>query len=163
VPVAFTMHDWLLFLHVLSAFALVAAEVLFTFLIVTLWKTDLPGDIARVSRISRFGSILVGVGSVGVLIFGIVLAFEADSYAIWDGWIIAAIVLWLVFAELGRRGGKAYDAAGARARALVAEGRNEPNSELGAMFRSPTALWLHLGSMAAVVLLLLDMIFKPGA
>jgi hypothetical protein len=161
VPVK--LHDWLLFLHVLSAFALVSAEVLFTFLIATLWKRDLPSDFARVSGISRFGSILVGVGAVGVLIFGIVLAFEADSYAIWDGWIIAAIVLWLVFAELGRRAGTAYDAVGARARALVAEGRSEPNPELGAMFRAPTALWLHLGSLAAVVLLLLDMIFKPGA
>jgi hypothetical protein len=163
VPVTQTLHDWLLFLHVLSAFALVAAEVLFTFLIITLWKTDVPGDIARVSGISRFGSILVGVGAMGVLIFGILLAFEADSYAIWDGWIVAAIALWLVFAELGRRTGKAYDAAGARARTLVIEGRNEPNPELGAMFRSPAALWLHLGSLAAVVLLLLDMIFKPGA
>jgi uncharacterized membrane protein len=95
-----TLHDWLLFLHVLSAFALVGAEVLFTFLLVTLWKTDVPGDIARVSGISRFGSILVGVGAMGVLIFGIVLAFEADSYAIWDGWIIAAIVLWLVRSSL---------------------------------------------------------------
>ena len=158
-----TLHDWLLFLHVLSAFALVGAEVLFTFLLVTLWKTDVPADIARVSGISRFGSILVGVGAIGVLIFGIVLAFEADAYAIWDGWIIAAILLWLVFSELGRRGGQAYDAAGARARSLVAEGRNEPNPELGAMFRSPTALWLHIGSLAAVVLLLIDMIFKPGA
>lgn len=157
------MHDWLLFLHVLSAFALVSAEVLFTFLIVTLWKRELPGDFARVSGIARFGTILVNVGAIGVLIFGIVLAFEADSYAIWDGWIIAAIVLWVVFSELGRRAGIVYDAVGVRARALVAEGRNEPNPDLGAMFRSPTALWLHLGSLAAVVLLLLDMIFKPGA
>ena len=163
MPVTQTLHDWLLFLHVLSAFALVSAEVLFTFLLVTLWKTDVPGDIARVSGTAFLGNILVGVGSVGVLIFGILLAFEADSYAIWDGWIIAAIVLWLAFAELGRRAGKAYDAAGTRARALVAEGRNESNPELGVMFRSPTALWLHLSSMAVVVLLLLDMIFKPGA
>ena len=163
MPVALTLHDWLLFLHVLSAFALVSAEVLFTFLLVTLWKTDVPGDIARVSGSAFLGNILVGIGSGGVLIFGILLAFEADSYAVWDGWIIAAIVLWLVFAELGRRAGKAYNAAGARARALVAEGRNEPTPELGAMFRSPTALWLHLSSMAVVVLLLLDMIFKPGA
>ena len=156
-------NDWLLFLHVLSAFILVAAEVLFTFLIAWLWKRDVPSDIARVSGISRFGSILVGVGSVGVLILGIALAFEADSYAIWDPWIVAAIVLWLAYAELGRRTGKAYDAAGARARTLVNEGRNEPNPELGAMFRSRAALGFHLASVAALVLLLLDMFFKPGA
>jgi hypothetical protein len=158
-----SLYDWLLFLHVLSAFALVAAEVLFTFLIASLWKRDVPSDIAHVSGISRFGTVLVGVGSVGVLILGIALAFEADSYAIWDPWIVAAIVLWLAFAELGRRTGKAYDAVGARARTLVTEGRNEPSPELGAMFRSPAALGFHLASLAAVLLLLLDMIFKPGA
>jgi hypothetical protein len=158
-----SLHDWLLFLHVLAAFILVAAEVLFTFLIAWLWKRDVPSDIARVSGISRLGNALVGVGAGGVLVLGIVLAFEADSYAIWDAWIVAAIVLWLVWAELGRRTGKVYDAAGARARALVNEGRDEPNPELGAMFRSRAGLWLHLGTIVVVLLLLLDMIYKPGA
>ena len=156
-------YDWLLFLHVLAAFALVAAEVLFTFLIVTLWRSDLPRDIARVSGLSRLGSVLVGIGAMGVLVLGIALAFEADSYAVWDGWIVAAIVLWLAFSELGRRTGKAYDAVGARARTLLAEGRDGPSPELNAMFRAPTALALHVSSLAAVVLLLLDMAFKPGA
>jgi hypothetical protein len=158
-----SLHDWLLFLHVLAAFILVAAEVLFTFLIAWLWKRDVPSGIARVSGISRLGNALVGVGAGGVLVLGIVLAFEADSYAIWDAWIVAAIVLWLVWAELGRRTGKVYDAAGARARALVDEGRDEPNPELGAMFRSRAGVWLHLGTLVVVLLLLLDMIYKPGA
>jgi hypothetical protein len=158
-----SLNDWLLFLHVLAAFILVAAEVLFTFLIAWLWKRDVPSDIARVSGISRFGNALVGVGAGGVLVLGIVLAFEADSYAIWDPWIVAAIVLWLVWADLGRRTGKVYDTAGARARALVNEGRDEPNPELGAMFRSRAGLWFHTASVAVVVLLLLDMIYKPGA
>jgi hypothetical protein len=158
-----SLNDWLLFLHVLAAFILVAAEVLFTFLIAWLWKRDVPSDIARVSGLSRFGNVLVGVGAGGVLILGIVLAFEADSYAIWDPWIVAAIVLWVAWAELGRRTGKVYDAAGARARTLVDEGRNEPNPELGAMFRSRPGLWYHLGSIGVLLLLLLDMIFKPGA
>jgi hypothetical protein len=158
-----SLNDWLLFLHVLSAFMLVAAEVLFTFLIASLWKRDVPSDIARVSGISRLGNVLVGIGAGGVLILGIALAFEADSYAIWDPWIVAAIVLWFAFAELGRRTGKAYDAVGARARALVNEGRDEPNPQLGAMFRSPAGLGFHLASVAVLLLLLLDMIYKPGA
>jgi hypothetical protein len=158
-----SLNDWLLFLHVLSAFALVGAEVLFTFLIFWLWRTDLPADIARISGISKMGSVLVGIGAGGTLIFGVILAFEADSYAIWDVWIIAALILWFAFAEVGRRVGQAYDAAGARARTLVSEGRTEPSPELGAMFRSSNALTLHLTSLAIVVLFLLDMIFKPWA
>ena len=156
-------HDWLLFLHMLSAFALVGAEVLFTFLIFWLWRTDVPGEIARVSDISKLGSALVGIGAGGVLVFGVILAFEADSYAIWDAWIVFALILWFLFAEVGRRSGKAYDAAGARARALVAECRSEPSAELGAMFRSSTALQLHLASLVIIVLFLLDMTFKPWA
>jgi hypothetical protein len=156
-------HDWLLFLHVLSAFALVGAEVFFTFLILWLWRTDLPGDIARVSGLSKLGSVLVGIGAGGTLVFGVILAFEADSYAIWDIWIIAALVLWAAFGAVGQRTGQAYDAAGAKARQLVSEGRLEANTELGAMFRSSRALTLHLVSLGIVVLFLLDMIFKPWA
>lgn len=156
-------HDWLLFLHVLSAFALVGAEVFFTFLILWLWRTDLPGDIARVSGLSKLGSALVGIGAGGTLVFGVILAFEADSYAIWDIWIIAALVLWAAFGAVGQRTGQAYDAAGAKARQLVSEGRLEANTELGAMFRSSRALTLHLVSLGIVVLFLLDMIFKPWA
>jgi hypothetical protein len=158
-----TLHDWLFFLHVLSAFALVGAEVLFTFLIFWLWKSDLPADIARVSGLSKVGSALVGVGAGGVLVFGVILAFEADSYAIWDPWIVAALILWFAFGAIGRRVGIAYDAAGAKARELVTAGRTEPSSELGAMFRSSSALTWHLVSLGIIVLFLLDMIFKPGA
>jgi uncharacterized membrane protein len=160
---AVSVHDWLLFLHVLSAFILVSALVLFTFLIAFLWKTDLPSDIARVSGISRLGNALVGIGMTGVLVLGIILAFEADSYAIWDPWIVAALVLWALMGELGRRTGLAYAATGARAGALVAEGRDAPNAELGAMFRSSRGLGFHVATLAVTTLLLLDMIFKPGA
>jgi hypothetical protein len=156
-------HEWLLFLHVLSAFVLVGAEVFFTFLILWLWRTDLPGDIARVSGLSKLGSALVGIGAGGTLVFGVILAFEADSYAIWDVWIIAALVLWAAFGAVGQRTGQAYDAAGAKARQLVSEGRLEPSPELGAMFRSSRAFTLHLLSLGIVVLFLLDMIFKPWA
>jgi uncharacterized membrane protein len=158
-----SVHDWLLFLHVFAAFILVSALVLFTFLIAYLWRTDVPSDIARVSGISRLGNARVGIGAMGALILGIVLAFEAENYAIWDPWIVAALILWAVMAELGRRTGLAYDAAGAKARELVAAGNDAPNPELGAMFRSSRGLTFHFATVGVVVLLLLDMIFKPGA
>ena len=158
-----SLHDWLLFLHVLAAFAIVGAEVLFTFLIVWLWRTDMPADIARVSGLSKIGSVLIGVGAMGTLILGIVLAFEADKYAIWDIWIIAALVLWALAMEVGRRAGEAYDKVGAEARKLVGEGNTEPNPALGAMYRSSEAVQLHFASFAIIVLLLLDMFFKPWA
>ena len=158
-----SLYDWLLFLHVLSAFALVAGEVLFSFLIVDGWKRDVPGEVLRGFRLAPLGNALIGAGSGGVLVLGVVLAFQADAYAIWDAWIVAALVLWFVLAELGRRTGNVYNGARDRARVLVRDGQTAPSPELNAMLRSRAGLTLHSASVAVVVLLLLDMFFKPGA
>jgi uncharacterized membrane protein len=156
-------YDWILFLHVLSSFAVVAAVVVYTFLIVVSRNLDTPSDVVRAFRITRVGDALVSVGMGGVLVFGIWLALDVDGYALWDGWIIAALVLWAVFGAVGGRTGKVYNAARDRARTLVAEGRDAPNAELNALLRSQTGLVLQLLSIVIVLLLLLDMIFKPGA
>jgi uncharacterized membrane protein len=156
-------YDWLLFLHVLTAFALVAALVLVTFLIVGGRRLDRPSEITRMFRLSRVGDVLFAVGSIGTILFGILLAIDVDEYKVWDGWIIAALVLWAVAMGVGGRTGQYYNAVRARARTLVAEGRDVPNPELNAMLRSPTGLVLHLATFVLVVLLLVDMIYKPGA
>jgi uncharacterized membrane protein len=156
-------YDWLLFLHVLAAFSVVAAEVLFTFIVLGSRNLDIPSDVARIFRLSRVGEVLVNAGAIGVLVFGIWLAIDVDEYQIWDGWIIAALVLWALFAEAGRRLGKVYNVARDRARALVAENRNEPSPELKAILRSQRGLVLQAASVVIVLLFLVDMIYKPGA
>jgi len=158
-----SFYDWLLFLHVLTAFALVTAIVVYTVIVLAGRRLDVPSDIARMFRLSRVADVLLAVGSIGVLVLGIWLAIQVDDYQVWDGWIIAAIVLWLVFAEIGRRTGKHYDAARKRARTLVAESRNAPDAELNGMMRSSTGLALQLASAALVLVMLVDMIYKPGA
>jgi uncharacterized membrane protein len=156
-------YDWLLFLHILSAFALVAALVLYTILIVAGRRLDVPSDVVRVFRISRVGDVLVAVGSLGVLAFGIWLAIEVDEYELWDGWIIAAFVLWLAMGAVGSRVGKIYDGVREQARALAGQGGDAPSPELAVALRSQTGLVLHLVMIAIVILLLLDMVYKPGA
>jgi uncharacterized membrane protein len=156
-------YDWLLFLHVASAFALVAALVLYTVLIAVVWNKDVPGDVARLFRVSKVGDVLIAVGSIGVLVFGIWLAIDVDGYEVWDGWVIAALVLWLVMGALGSRTGKIYDATRDRARALAREGNNAPNAELRAMVQDRRGLWLHVAGIVTVLVLLIDMVWKPGA
>jgi uncharacterized membrane protein len=156
-------YDWILFLHVLSSFALVAAVVVYSFLIAGSRNVSVPSDAVRVFRVSRMAGALSGIGSVGVLVLGIWLAIDVDGYELWDGWILAALVLWVVFGAVGNRTEKAYRVARDRARALVAEGRDEPSPELNALIRTPTGLTLHLVSVGLVLLFLVDMIFKPGA
>jgi uncharacterized membrane protein len=157
-----TLYDWLLFLHVLAAVALVAALVLYTFLIAVSWNLDVPSHVVRVFHLTRTGDVLVGVGSIGVLVFGIWLAIDVDGYELWDGWILAAIVLWVVLGAVGSLTGKAYNAVRDRAKALAAEG-NAPSSELNAMLRSSRGLMLHTVAVVVTLALLVDMIYKPGA
>lgn len=157
------LYDWLLALHVLSAFAWVAALVLYTVIIVTGWRLSVPGDVVRVFRISRVGDALIAVGMIGTIVFGIWLALDVEAYEIWDGWIIAALVLWLVAGAVGGQVGKVYNGARDRAKALVDEGRDAPSPELSAMLRSQRGLVLHVLMIAVVLVLLIVMIYKPGA
>jgi hypothetical protein len=130
------LYDWLLFLHVLSAFVVVGAlAALWALVLATRPPTPVLGGEAPM-RVGKLAGPLVGVGMTGTLIFGIWLALNVDGYEIWDGWILAALVLWAIAIELGRR---VRDAAVANAATLH---------------------WLRT---LFVVLLLADMVWKPGA
>jgi hypothetical protein len=156
-------NDWLLVFHVLSAFALVAAVVLFWALTLAARKAELPEEIASFGRLMPVGTIAVGVGSVGVLVFGIWLAIALDGVQVWDGWVIAAIVLWFVASEAGRRSGDAYTEGFKKAAELVAAGETAPSAEVHELVRSSRALMLQSVATVAILLILIDMIWKPGA
>lgn len=157
------MYDWLLALHILSAAALVAAVVLYSVLILGTRGLDRPSEVVRYFRLARVGDVLMPIGALGVLIFGIWLAIDVEAYQVWDGWVIAAIVLWFIFGGVGSRLGKLYNGARDRARKLVAEGRDEPDAELRKVMTSQTGLILHLTTVLVVILFFVVMIYKPGA
>ena len=159
-----SLYHWLLFLHVLTAFALVAALVVFWIIGIVARNVDRPVESLRYFRVAQPANILVAVGTLGTLIFGIWLAIERDEYQVWDGWILAALVLWAVASETGRRGGLPYMEAKKLAERLAAEGRaDEPSPELHTKLKDRNAMMLQALSSLAVLFLLLDMIFKPGA
>jgi uncharacterized membrane protein len=158
-----SLVDWALALHVLSAFAYVAGIVLFWVLVVAVRRVDTPEETMRMEPIAKVGNVAVGIGAVGTIVLGIYLAFAVDSYAIWDGWIIAAIVLWAIAGALGQRTGAAYMQGMNKAKELDAAGKTGPDEGLLALNRTQAGLILQSLSSLAVLLLLLDMIFKPGA
>jgi uncharacterized membrane protein len=135
-------YEWLLFLHVLSAFALVASLVIFTTLLATA-RDSRPSPLLGISWL---GSRLWDVGVLGTLVFGVWMATDIDNYDLLDGWILAALLLWVIAAGAGARVGLAY-------RALRDEG-----AELAVVVRTQ-----QLVMIVAATLLLVDMIFKPGA
>jgi len=155
------LYDWLLALHVLSAFSWIAAMVLYTVVIVAGWRLSVPSDVVRMFRVSRVGDALIAIGMIGTIVFGVWLAL--DEYEIWDGWIVAALILWLLGAAVGGQVGKVYNGARDRAKALVDEGRDAPSPELTAMLRSQRGAVLHGLLVLVVLALLVVMIYKPGA
>lgn len=138
------LYDWLLFLHLLAAFAMVAAMLMFwTMTIITA-----RGPHPALAAVGRPAGILVGAGSLLTLVFGVWLAIYLDAYQVWDGWILAAIALWAVGVGAGQRAGVTFSRA--------ADG----GSQVPALRRR--GIILNSVSSIALLLLLLDMILKPG-
>ncbi len=158
-----SLDDWILALHLLSAFALVGALTIFSIGLVALRSADTPGRVLAVASTIRLGQPAVIAGTLGTVVFGIWLALSIDVYSIWDLWIILAIVGWAAATEIGRRSGPAMMGAFNRAEALLAEGKDGPDAELAALARSPQANMFHWVSTVITVLVLVDMIWKPGA
>ena len=136
------LYGWLLFLHVLAAFSIVATVVVFSALALGL-TTD-----ARVLTVS---SVLWGIGGLGTLVFGVWLALYVSGYHIYDGWIVAALVLWAIATGLGQRAEGEYREALSRG-----EGTVDPRAARSA------ALFHWLRSIVVLALLVV-MIYKPGA
>ena len=158
-----SFDDWLLALHLLSAFALVGAIIVFSVAIVALRRTDLPEQVLAISRLLPLANVAVVVGSLGVILFGVWLAIALDGIEVWNAWVIVAIVLWAVASETGRRGDPEYKPAINRANELVAAGQTGPDARLAELARTRRGSLFHWIATLATLLILIDMIWKPGA
>ncbi len=158
-----SFDDWLLAFHVFSAFAFVAGMGLFWVLIVAVRKTDTPDGTIRMAPVSKVGTIATGIGAGGTIVFGLWLAFSVGGYDIWDGWIIAALILWALATGLGGRTGREYMAGMKKAEELQSAGQTGPSAELLAINRTQRGVVMHALASMFVLLILIDMIWKPGA
>ena len=154
--------DWLLALHLLAAFALVAALVLYTAVMVANWGADRPQRASAYFRLAAVGGPLVGAGAGLALLFGIALAIDLDAYHPWDVWILASIALWAIGSATGSRVGAHYTGAQELVERRAAEG-DEPSAELAAQLSDRKARTLHAITLFAFTAVLVLMIFKPGA
>jgi hypothetical protein len=139
------LYDWLLFFHVLSAFLLVGALTYFWALVLATrpGRSMFGGTISL--SLARPATIAITAGVAGTLIFGVWLAIYVDEYQVWDGWILASLALWAIGAGAGARSG----------RALTPVGDVYPAWRRGVL--------LHTVASVAAVLVLVLMIWKPGA
>lgn len=159
-----SQYDWVLFFHLLSAFMLVGGALAFHTLQLFLLRRDRPSEVASLFGIGRPFELAIQVGAVGVLIFGIWLAYVSEpEYKITDEWVIAAIVLWVIANALGFAGAKIYANGAKLAEQLLETGNDNPSAELRAIVRSPRAAVLTWVSTLVIVAILVLMIWKPGA
>lgn len=158
-----SFDDWILALHLLSAFAYVAGMIVFWVLIVAVRRTDTPDGTVRMAPVVKIGMIGTAVGAVGTIVFGLWLAFSVGGYRIWNFWILSALVLWAIAGGVGGKTGKEYQKGMTKAEELEAAGHTGPNAELLALNRTQNGVVLHTIASAALLLLLIDMIWKPFA
>ena len=156
-------NQCMLAFHVLAAFSPVAGSTLFWVLIVAVRRIDTPDDTLRLGPVARVGNATIGIGMGGTILLGIYLAFAVDGYAIWDGWIIAAIVLWVVGATVGKQVGEAFMQGPRKALELKQAGETGPNAELLALNQTSRGVQLHALTTVVLLLIIIDMIWKPGA
>jgi uncharacterized membrane protein len=149
----------LLFLHLLSAFVFVSGAVTAGVLQITAMRRDRPSEIALLLRTIRIAVALLGVGALATLVFGLALVSNEDI-GFGTGWVVAAIALWFVAMALGGAGGRTARHARYLAEKLAAEG-DQPSQELRALVVHRPSLVLSYASTAAVVAILVLMVWKP--
>jgi hypothetical protein len=132
------MYDTLLFLHVLAAFLLTTGVVIYSSFVL---GSAVNGPTRTV------GEALWGIGGLGTIVLGIWLAIYLDGYEIWDGWIIAAIVLWFAATGAGQPVSMAF----------------RPRGDDSAIAVDQRIVLMHWLRVILVIALLVVMVWKPGA
>ncbi|HYX89457.1 MAG TPA: DUF2269 family protein [Gaiellaceae bacterium] len=155
-------YQWLLFFHVGGAFLLIGGAVVAAVLnVAALRRGRRPSEIALLFGLVRIGVVAIVAGALLTLVFGLWLVHEA-GYGYGDGWIVAALVLWVLGNAAGGYGGRRDERTAELARQLADEG-DAPSSALDARVRDPLSLALSYGSGLIMLAVLGLMIWKPGA
>jgi cytochrome c biogenesis factor len=150
-----TRYETLLVLHIASAFTFVSAYTMVSALLVACLRIESRERALALLRLARPADALAWVGATGTLVFGLWLVFDEELYDLLDGWVIGALVLWLVAEEAIRR----EDLLFKKGRQVV---RSGGPAELRNVLHSRHAVALHVVGGAALLGILILMIYKPG-
>ena len=156
-----TKYDWLLLIHILGAFCFLSGSVVAGILHAIAMRRDRPSEVALLLGLTRPMVVVIGIGSIVVLVFGIWLAHDA-GYGVSDGWVVAAIALWAISSALAGPAGKSLRQARELAERLAANG-NRPSEELHRAVADRRTLILNYTSFLLLIVILVLMVFKPGA
>jgi uncharacterized membrane protein len=163
VPGAVSTYQWLLFLHITGAFLFFGGVVVAGALNLAAQFRERPSEVATLLGLTRFAVPIIGVGSFMTLGFGLWLVSEAPfGYGYGQAWVITALVLWVVGNAMGGQGGTREKATRMYAEEL-AESGDAPSAELRARMRNPLTLLLSYGGGVLLIVMVVVMVWKPGA
>ena len=156
-----TTFQWLLGFHLLGAFLLVGGAVAAGVLQFEATRRERPSEIAFLLGLTRIAVVIVSLGSLLALLFGLWLVDEG-GFDWGDAWIGAAIVLLVAILVLGAFGGRSARHTRYLAERLAAEG-DRRTVELDRALVDPVARLLNYASFLASLAVLGLMIWKPGS
>ena len=96
-----TEYNLALFFHLLGAFVLISGTIVAGVAFEAARRRNTPAEIALLLGLSRVGVVLVGLGTLLVLGFGLWLV-ELGHWGYGAGWVVAALVLLSLTILLGR-------------------------------------------------------------
>ena len=155
-----TAYHFLLFFHLVGAFCFFAGGAIAGTLQLGALRRERPSEILTLLRLTRVGVLLVLVGAVLTLVFGIALAHH-DGFGLTPAWIRAALGLWLASIGLGAAGGRTARLARYRAEELAAAA-DEPDEELRALVAHRPSLVLSWLSGGLLLVILVLMVWRPA-
>ena len=158
-----TFQDWIFAIHLLFAATLVGGLVMSWILLVASRSVDEAATTLSFDRVAIVAVAATALGLLGTIVLGIWVAILRPQFHPWDGWVIGAIVLWGVATVALARSFFEYRKPAEKARELIAAGHSGPSAELVTLQRTTIGLALRVLASAAVVLIVIDMIYKPGA
>ena len=154
-------YDVALLFHLLGAFLLIGGTVVAGVAFEAARRRDQPAEIALLLGLTRAGVILVGLGTLLVLAFGLWLV-RLGRWGYGSGWVVAALALFALTVVLGAAGGQRPK----QARKLAVRLRDEhadSTPELRALLDDRVALTVNYVSALLLLAIIAVMVFKPGA
>jgi uncharacterized membrane protein len=155
MPVAATLYDWLLFLHIVAAMVWVGGVAVLNILAIHVLRSGDPDAVTRFTASLRvIGPFALAPAVVALLALGIAMVADSDAWDFDQTWILLGLGLFAAAFVVG---------AGFQSRAAIGAQRAASAGDAGEAARQ-LARW-SWGMRLILVLLLVttwDMVFKPG-
>ena len=154
-----TTYNVALVLHLLGAITFVAGIVVAGVAFEAARRRPQPADIALLLSITRFGVLLVAVGTVLIGAFGLWLV-QLGSWGYGSGWVDTSIGVFLAALALGGFGGQRPKQA-RRLATDLSERQAPVNRELRALLDDPVSRAANYASLVMILTIVVIMVFKP--